>query len=299
MSHITLKQVRAFVAVAQARNFAEAAEALHLSQPALSSAIKTLEESLGGQLLARTTRTFALTPEGQDFYPRARQLLKDWDDATDNLKSQFALRTGTISIAAMPSFASNLLPQAIGHYRAKHPNVKIALHDVVAEEVVSMVRSGKVELGISFRPQESEDLQFSPLFNDTFVAVVPPQHPLNDSARVTARHLLQNDLITLQPPSQMRQLIETAINREGLQFQPEFESHQLTTIGRMVASSLGVSIVPALCQQQMQELGAHCRPLIRPRIQCEVGIITRRRYPLSAASRGLTDTLRRNFSQTT
>ena len=140
-SHVTLKQVRAFVAVVQSSSFAEAATLIHLSQPALSSAISVLETAVGGRLLTRTTRTFALTPEGESFYPVALSLLADWDGALDNLHNRFALREGKISIAAMPSFAGNQLPIAIRNFKDAYPAVKITLNDVIAEEVVAMVRS--------------------------------------------------------------------------------------------------------------------------------------------------------------
>lgn len=292
----TLKQLRAFVALAQSRSFAEAAARLHLSQPALSNALKTLEESVGGQLLARTTRTFALTPEGEEFLPVALRLLQDWDDAFDDLHSRFALRSGRISIAAMPSFAGNLLPTAIRHYKASYPDVKIALHDVIAEEVVAMVRSGRAEMGISFDPGEQEDLRFSPLFTDTFIAVLPLDHPLAAQTAVRAADLLRYDVIALQPPSRVRKLINDRLASHALSLTPAFETHQLMTIGRMVANGLGISIAPSLCRQQMLELGASCRPLIEPAITEQVGIITRRRYPLSAAAQAMATTLRQTFA---
>jgi LysR family carnitine catabolism transcriptional activator len=295
--NVTLKQVRAFVAIAQSRSFAEAAASIHLSQPALSSAIKNLEETVGGQLLVRTTRTFALTPEGEAFLPVAQRLLNEWDDALEDLNNRFALRYGKISIAAMPSFASNLLPLAMREYRNHYPEVRITLHDVIAEEVVSMVRQGRVELGISFDPGDSEDLSFTPLFEDRFIAVLPGNHPLLAYDQVDAKSLMASDFITLQQSSRLRQLIRERVSEQGLTFNPAFEAHQLATIGRMVANGLGVSIVPALCEQQMQELGAHCRPLIEPEIQQQVGLITRRRYPLSAACQAMAGVLEKTFSK--
>jgi len=294
--NVTLKQLRAFVAVVQSSSFAEGAAVIHLSQPALSSAIKVLETTIGGRLLVRTTRTFALTPEGKSFYPVALKLLADWDNALDNLHNRFALREGRISIAAMPSFASNQLPIAIRHFKDAHPDVKIALNDVIAEEVVAMVRNGQVELGISFDPGENEDLHFSPLFEDRFVAVLPAGHALLKQKQVSARRLMDSDFITLQAPSRVRQLLSSEFSNQGLTLAPAFETHQLVTIGRMVANGLGVSVVPSLCRQQMHELGAHCRPLIKPSIRQQVGLITRRRYPLSAAGQAMAGTLRETFS---
>lgn len=297
MSNVTLKQIRAFVAVARANSFAEAANQLHLSQSALSITIKTLETTVGGQLLNRTTRTFALTPEGEDFLPAAKRLLNDWDDALGDLENRFALRTGRITLAAMPSFAANRLPEGLSVFRQQHPGVRVALHDVIAEEVVRMVRTGRAELGISFNPGAHDDLLFTPLFADRFVAVLPTDHPLAQQPRVAIAELAQAGLITLQEPSQVRYLISELLAQQGLPFAPAFEAHQLITIGRMVANGLGVSIVPALSELQMREVGACCRPLLGPGLVQEVGILTRRRYPLSAASHAMMTVLLQTFAR--
>ncbi|MEY8247646.1 MAG: LysR family transcriptional regulator [Bermanella sp.] len=298
ISNVTFKQVRAFVAVVRSRSFAEAAAQIHLSQPALSIAIKNLEESVGGQLLTRTTRSFALTPEGESFYPSAQRLLNEWDTALQDLNNRFSLRTGNITIASMPSFASNLLPAALRQFKAQHPKVKVALHDVIAEEVVRMVRTGQAEVGVSFNPGSHDDLIFTPLFNDHFMAILPPKHPLAAQPSIELRQLIEHELITLQAPSQVRQLISDTLARDALAFNPALEAHQLVTIGRMVANGLGVSIVPALCEQQMREVGAVCRPLSHTGLSQHVGIITRRRYPLSAAAQALETVLLDNYLQT-
>jgi len=298
IKNVTFKQVRAFVAVVRSRSFAEAAAQIHLSQPALSIAIKNLEEAVGGQLLTRTTRAFALTPEGESFYPTAQRLLNQWDTALQDLNNRFALRTGNITIASMPSFASNLLPDALMQFKTQHPQVKVALHDVIAEDVIRMVRTGQAEVGVSFDPGIHDDLIFTPLFNDHFMAVLAKDHPLAAQSSIELKQLMQHDLITLQAPSQVRQLISDMLAREELEFNPAMEAHHLVTIGRMVAKGLGVSIVPALCEQQMQEVGAVCRPLSHTVLSQHVGIITRRRYPLSVAAQALESVLLDNYLQT-
>jgi LysR family carnitine catabolism transcriptional activator len=293
--NITGKQLRAFVAVAQTRSFTEACAQVHLSQPALSVAIKNLEDALGGQLLARTTRTLALTPEGEAFYPTAQRLLKDLDEASDEMHNRFALFRGKIAIASMPSFASNQLPSVIRRYHDKYPKINIMVHDVIAEDVLDMVRSGRVEVGVSFDPGETEDLLFQPLFDDCFIAVLPKDHALSTEVAVEWRQLLQHDFIILQRPSSVRHLVDRILESEGLSITPQYETHQLATIGRMVATGLGVSVVPSLCNEQMQELGAVCRPLSAPQIRRQVGVLTRRRYPLSTAARELVDVLLTSF----
>lgn len=297
-SNVTLKQVRAFVAIARSRSFAEAAAQLHLSQPALSSAIKNLEQALGGQLLTRTTRAFALTPEGESFLPAAQRLLTEWDDTLEDVHNRFALRTGRITIAAMPSFAANLLPEGLAAYKREHSNVRVALHDVIAEEVVRLVRSGRAEIGISFYPGEHEDLLFTPLFEDHFVAVMAKDHHLSTQQEVSLSDLAGEDLITLQAPSQVRGLIADFFQQYGLAFTPAFEAHQLVTVGRMVSNGLGVSLVPALSEQQMREVGACCRPLKDADLSRQVGLLTRKRYPLSAAAKAMLEIFLTTFVET-
>ncbi|MEE4730224.1 LysR family transcriptional regulator [Pseudomonas alliivorans] len=286
-----VKQLRAFLAVAQYLSFAQAGERLNLSQPALSLTIKSLEEDLGGQLLTRTTRNVSLTPEGETLLPLARQLLADWDNTEELLRQRFTLQMGRVSIAAMPSFAGNLLPGALKTFRERYPRVNVAVHDVVNEQVLEMVRHRRVELGIGFEPESSNALSFTPFYMDRFVAVVSKQSPLAGREEVSWAELLNEDFIALQRPSAVRLLLEHAIESQHGKLSVAFESHQLSTIGRMVANGLGVSAVPSLCIEQMRELGARCVPLVEPRIERRIGLMMLADHKLSAAAQALREVL--------
>lgn len=285
------RQLRAFVAVAQTLNFAQAGERVHLSQPALSLTIKALEEHLGGPLLVRSTRRVSLTPEGETLLPLARQLLADWDNTEELLRQHFTLQRGRVSVAAMPSFASNLLPTALQQFKHRHPSVNVAVHDVVNEQVVEMVRQRRVELGIGFEPESTRALVFEPLFMDRFVAVVPMDSPLAGLPCVTWAQLLEADFITLQRPSAVRLLLEADLRERHGRLTVAFESHQLSTVGRMVACGLGVSAVPALCAPQMSASGAQCLPLEEPRIERRIGLIRLADHQLSSAAQALHEVL--------
>ncbi|TWC34653.1 LysR family carnitine catabolism transcriptional activator [Pseudomonas sp. SJZ079] len=286
---MTVKQLRAFLAVAQSLSFAQACERLHLSQPALSLSIKNLEESLGGQLLARTTRSVSLTPEGATLLPIARRLLADWDNAEELLRQHFTLQLGKVAIAAMPSFAGNLLPVALKAFRQRHPKVNVAVHDVINEQVLEMLRNRRVELGIAFEPESLDGLDFTPFYSDRFVAVVPADSPLAECAEVTWEQLLRESFITLQRPSAVRLLLEERIAAQHGKLPVAFESHQLVTVGRMVAQGLGVSAVPSLCIQQMEELGARCVALNGPQVERRVGLLRLAEHKLSTAAQALAD----------
>ncbi|WP_430443281.1 MAG: LysR substrate-binding domain-containing protein [Pseudomonas piscis] len=289
---MTVKQIRAFLAVAHSMSFALACERLHLSQSALSLTIKALEEGLGGRLFTRNTRNVALTPEGEALLPLARRLIADWDNAEDEMRQRFTLQRGRVTLAAMPSFAGNLLPPILKQFRARYPQVNVTVNDVINEQVLEMVRDREVELGVAFEPQDSTSLAFTPLYVDRFVAVVSRESSLAQRSEIDWQTLLQEPFITLQRPSTVRVMLEEHLRAQGVQLPVEFESHQLATVGRMVASGLGVSAVPALCAGQMRELGGHCITLGEPVVERAIGVLTKPGEELSTAAQALFDILR-------
>ncbi|MEP2653472.1 MAG: LysR family transcriptional regulator, partial [Paraglaciecola sp.] len=172
-SNVSFKQLNIFVCIANSHTFAEAAEKICLSQPALSSALKKMESQVGGELFSRTTRKVELTPEGKLFLPIAKRLIYDWQQAFSDLHNLFSLGQGNLSIAAMPSFAAGLLPSILHKFTGLYPNIKLAVNDVVMERVIQNVKEGRVEVGFSFETEKMEGLEFQPLFEDCFMVVLP------------------------------------------------------------------------------------------------------------------------------
>ena len=173
--------------------------------------------------------------------------------------------------------------------RIKEVDPDIKAWEYINEEVIDMVRSRQVEIGIAFLPEGTGSLTFTPLFEDQFIAVVPPQSGLAQANTLSWATLLQQDFITLQRPSMVRRLLEQGLAKQRIDLPVAFESHQLSTVGRMVADGLGVSAVPSMCIQQMHQLGAHCVPLTSPGIACRVGILTH--HELSVAAQALSKVL--------
>jgi LysR family carnitine catabolism transcriptional activator len=146
-----------------------------------------------------------------------------------------------------------------------------------------------VELGVAFEPMQNTSMTFTPLYVDRFVAVVPKDSPLA-VREIDWLTLLREPFITLQRPSTVRVMLEEHLQARGMKLAVEFESHQLATVGKMVASGLGVSAVPALCAEQMQELGAHCLTL-SDSVERAIGVLTEPGNELSAAAQALFDIL--------
>lgn len=297
MINVTPRQVKAFVAVSDCRSFADACAVLHLSQPALSMAIKNLEQAVGGKLLIRTTRSLSLSPEGKAFLPVARRLLADWETAFIDLHNLFAKQRGKLAIAAMPSFAATRLPDVLAGFNQRYPNINVVIDDVVAEQVNDRVRAGRAEIGVTFKPDDMTDLTFVALFRDRFIAALPRNHSLAAKNSLTWRAITAYPLLLLQQPSSIRAMIDKALASHQLQASVEMEAHQLATLGKMVAAGLGISVVPTLYSEQMQALGAVCKPLRNPVIEREVGVLHRRNVPLSAAAEAMIDSLRADARQ--
>lgn len=285
--NVSLRQLRAFIVLAQSQSFAEAAELLYLSQPALSTSIKNMEEAVGGTLFSRSTRSLELSPEGRHFLPVARRLLADWEEAFDDLGRAFSLQQGKVNVAVMPSFAMNQFPDALVAFQQSYPDINISIEDVVMELVIEAVRNGSADLGITFEPDQLEGVDFTPLFTDRFIALLPPDSPLASRRRLAWSALVEYPFIAMNRGSWSRAATDSALEAAGVIPDHLLEANQLATIGRMVSVGLGVAVVPQLCRQQMESMGVICKPVGNPTIERRVGIFTRKRHVMSRAASAL------------
>src|SRR5450830_1802473 len=181
---ITLRQLRAFVAVAQTGGFTRAAESLHITQSALSGLIKELESQLGLRLIDRSTRRVYLSELGTEFHAVAVRVLRDLDSALENLDNIKRLRRGVVRIAAPQLLASTVLPSALADFRLMHPDVEIHLQDCAVENVISDVLSSEVDIGIGPQRAPVAGLAVDPLFELPFMVVFPAGHALEAYADI-------------------------------------------------------------------------------------------------------------------
>ncbi|MCE9681525.1 LysR family transcriptional regulator [Halomonas alkalisoli] len=284
---ISIRQLKSFIEIAATGSFIEAAENLHISQPALSLSIKKLEGVVGGTLFNRSRKGIQLTPEGKRFLPVARRLVSDWDSALDDLSRLFTKQVGRVSIAALPTLAAGFLPAVLADFKQQYPNLEISVHDLLASQIDDLVSEGRADIGLSVRPRNSEAMHFEPLIEDHFVAVCPIGHPLLCQKEVSWHDLLGYPIIDLDRMSSTRQAIERVLGDLKREMDLFCEVSQIGTVGRMVAAGLGVSALPSLSFLQISKEGLGWRPLISPRVPRQLGIITPTRSPLSAAAEAM------------
>lgn len=283
---VSYRNMLAFIRVAESATFAEAAEKLHLTQPALSSAIKKMEAQMGGKLFSRSTRRVQLTPEGETLLPTAKRLINEWDETFQDMQNLFAVRQGKLTLAAMPSFAEARLPQILHQYHDRYPNIRLRIVDVVMEEVIDSVLTGHAELGFTFEPEVSDGLIFAPLFDDCFVAVVHEYHPLADSVTIKLEDCFAYPFIAMNRGSAIRKWTEQAAVRVG-NMNIIAETGQLGSVGQLIAQGLGISVVPALCCAQMEARGLKCIDIDNNPLVKRVGLIRQARGGISVAAQAL------------
>ena len=291
----THRQLQAFVAVAETRSFRTAGERINLSQPALSLAIKNLEEQLGGLLIDRQSRTCELTAEGAEFYPRAARLLADWDAAMEDVRSLFEMQRGRVSLAALPSIAAGSMPPVLAAYSARYPRIDIGLFDVIADRVLALVREGRADFGLSVWPQREADVAFEPLFTEAFVVVYPPGHPVAEADRVSAHDLTRHPFVALSRASSVRQAFDRQLGDAQVGVRPVIDVEQISTAATLVAQGRGLTAVPEACLPLMRVHGLHAMPLFEPEVTREVGVLTRRGRSLSVAADALLRDTRREL----
>ena len=293
----SIRQLKAFVAIAEFGSFIEASERLYMSQPALSIAIRKLEECVGGVLFNRSPRGVQLTPEGKFFLPTARRLISDWDEALGDLGELFNKQRGKITLAALPTLAAGFLPTVLADYSQRFPNIAISVHDVWASQVDDLVSDQRADIGLSVQPLLAEATHFESLVEDYFVAVCPVGHPLLALETVPWETLLHYPIIGLSRLSSTRAAIESVLSELSLEMDLMCEVSQIGTAGRMVAAGLGVAALPSLSFRQISAEGIEWRPLTDPYVPRSLGIITPSRGSPSAAATTMLETIRAHAGQ--
>lgn len=278
--------------LAETGSFSAAARRFGLSQPAFSLAIQRLEDSMGVRLFRRTSRRVLLSAEGEAFLPKAHALLRTWRSTFEEMADLAAARRGRVAVAALPSVAASLLPGIMRQFASGHPEVQVEIHDVLHDEVLALVRSGRADLGISVTPRSTGETSFAPLLADKFVAILRRDHPLADRKSLTWSVLGSEPFISMTPTTSVRQLTDATLAemRQGARF--VCEVNHLATVGAMVASGLGIAALPALCLPVVLRSDLVWRPLTGPVSERSLGVVSREGSELSVAARAFLATLR-------
>jgi DNA-binding transcriptional LysR family regulator len=282
--NVSLRQLRAFIAVARTGSFTGAAESLHVTQSALSGLIKEMEQTLGVQLFDRTTRRLQLSEVGREFYPLVDKLVLELDGALGEINNLKALKKGMVRIAVPQLIACTLLPQVIAGYRQRHPDVQVKLVDCSVESVVARVLSGEVDIGLGPERHLTSGIEATPLFEMPFMLVFPKGHPLESRRRVRWTDAVGFPFITLQGQFAERLALDLHAGLRDVTLNPSNEVTFMTTALAMVSAGLGVTACLPYAESLVKLYRLQMRPLHDPEVRRKFFVFARHgRSPSPAA----------------
>lgn len=274
--NVTLRQIRAFVAVARHGRFALAAERLHVTQSALSMLVRELESQLGLRLFDRHTRMVRLTEPGAEFLPVAEKTLADLESAVAHSRGLATLKRGRVSVAASTVLAGTLLPWVVRDFTIRHPGIRCIVKDCAEEDIRHRVRIGEVDFGLGTALDPDPELAEVPLLEDRLTALVGDRHALAGKRSVSWRELAEHPLIALGAGSPLRALVDRALADAGVRVEPAYEASFSSTVISMVAAGLGVAALPVNARQVSPKVKVNVRPLVRPVVPRRVCLFLRR-----------------------
>ena len=295
----TLQQFRYLVAVADSLHFRRAAEGLGVTQPTLSAQLQQLEAKLGVQLVERSRAGVALTTVGVEVAARARRVLRDVADIEAVARAGTDPLAGTVRLGVVGSLGSYFLPLVIPALHAAHPGLKLYVREGVATDLLGRLRDGTLDVLFFPVPLEADDLVVTPLFHEPLLAVLPAGHAKAGEAIVPREALEGETLMTLEAGHRLHDTVARLAEETGARLSLDYEGTSLDTLRQMVASGLGLTVLPALYvrSEVAREALVVARPLSDPQPGRDIGMVWRRRAAHGAAFGALADTIRRTLGR--
>jgi DNA-binding transcriptional LysR family regulator len=287
--NVTLRQLRAFVLVARLGSFTRAAQAMHVTQSALSLLVRELESAIDSRLFDRTTRAVALTAAGSDFFPRAERVLAELESALAGVDKLVARERGRVVVAAPLVLSSTYLPPILAAFGAKYPGIEVVLQDTLPNQVLPLVRGGAADLGIGTFASDEADIQRTLLFSEAMAAAFPAGHAFAGLQQLTWADVAQEPVLALSRGSVFRDLTEAGFAAAGLMLEPAREANYAGSLIGMVDAGLGVAILPGYAVKLADPARIGWRCVENPLIDREVSLVRRAGVSLSHAAQGFFD----------
>lgn len=288
-----LKPLRAFCQVARLGSVSRAAEALYVSQPAVSQQLQALEREFGARLLERSGRRLLPTREGEALYELARPLVEGIDALPAAFRRQVAgMDAGELEIAANSSTILYLLPRIVGAFREQHPDVRLRLHNTISADGTDLLRADTVELVVGSMLDVPADLSYVPVYSFQPMLITPRDHPLASTPRLTLEDISRHGLI-LPPQRQVTwRLVDLVFQQARVPYTVSLEVGGWEVIKQYVAMGLGISIVTSICLDDADRERLAIRPLDAWFPARSYGVVVRKGKVLSAQARAFIDLIR-------
>lgn len=288
-----LKPLRAFCQTVRLGSVSRAAEALYVSQPAISLQLQALERELGVKLLERSGRRLVPTREGEALYALARPLVEGIDGLPSVFRREIGgLDAGELTVAANSSTLLYLLPRIVDAFRRQHPHVRLRLQDAITADGTDLLRSDAVDLVVGSMVDVPGDLDYAPVYRFDPILLTPPDHALARARTLTLEEIGRYGLI-LPPKRQITyRLVDQVFQQARVPYAVALEVGGWEVIKQYVAMGMGISIVSAICLDDGDSARLGMRPVSDWFPARSYGVVVRRGKMLSPQARAFVELIR-------
>lgn len=280
--------IQAFLAVAESGSFAMAAARLHLSQTAISHRMRKLEESLGVELIVRTSRGITLSEAGNALLPRARAAVQQLEVSFDDVRRHGRNVTRWVAFGCLPTVSVSILVPLLHRAAERFPQVQVRLFDSTPMEIAELVQAGTAAFGITLAEGAPEKLAVQALAREPFVLACPADHAFARRPGVDWKDLVGQPLVRISLPAGNSMTIDDALGPLREQLRWRYEAQHTAMAVELVRGGLGLTVVPRLSVRSGEGLAVV--PIGAPEISRLLGVVTRPGADLRAEERFLAET---------
>lgn len=289
---MTLTELRYIVAVARESHFGRAAESCFVSQPTLSVAVKKLEDELGVALFERVPGEVRTTPTGEQVVEQAQRVLEEAARIREIAQAGGDPLAGTLRLGAIYTICPYLLPKLIPILRRTAPTMQLMIQENFTHKLAESLRQGEVDVIIVALPFDEPGIETRAVYEEPFLVAVPQGHPWEKRKQIGADELTRESLLLLGAGHCFRdQVLEfcSSVHRSGTSLQRSLEGGSLETIRQMVASGVGITVLPSTsvgASESHNDL-IRVRPFAKPVPERRVAIAWRKSFPRMGAIEAL------------
>lgn len=242
----TLRQLLYLKLLAQHGSFSRAAEAAHVSQPALSAGVQELEKILGAPVVERTRGAVQLTAVGAEAVKRAEDVLARTEDLVEAARNAGKPLSGRFRLGVIPTIAPFLLPATLPRLRVRHPALRLFLREDLTPRLIAGLKAGQLDAAVIALPYDAAGIDHARIGDDEILAAAPAGHPVASAATLEAGDLKQADLILLEDGHCLRDQALAAFDIDPPRGGDVFAASSLHTLVQMIDAGLGVSFLPGM-----------------------------------------------------
>ena len=278
------RQLRAFLMLARMGSFTKAAKELHLTQSAVSHAMKALEEDVGCRLLDRVGKKVLLTQAGEQFFQRVDKIFGEMILARAELDQLGEWGRGRLRVGASAAACQYILPSVLREFQKEFPKCRLSIEPGDTKEIVESLRANTIDVAVTLEPEREPDFTFSPLFTDELMFLVNPKHPWAEARRAVRMEIPREQYILYFRNSRTFEQIENYFRTEKMAIKSVIDMGSMSAIKELVKLGLGVTILaPWVAQKELTKKSLVALPLGRRKLKRQWGVLYWKERPMGWA----------------